>query len=460
MQKQKTIAKWLAVILLVTVAVACYIVLDALLPSEENEQQPNIAGADSIGNDDANNQNNQDNTPTVEPTPVYSSLPRENERVKDMNIAHVGGENNDNLLDAAYLYSKTLVIFKSESTQYDVKENGIYIASFTESTLIKTVCIAPSTHTYLGCVQTSGGILIATSNSIKTILSLYDENLSLKCQSSTQTFKHIYFCQDLKSTEIFAYDSNTLKHAFIDNELNATFSNFLFQIEEPEVVEIIKYGEKTLIFCNDKENAFVLTYSQKEGFTRCKQYDKHLIVQVLPISQSGQQAFILLNKTSDGYMVFSLSDTLMENASYCLDNVNNAHIYKGAANIEIVADNNLLCLCSHLEFISNSQLKIDENSYNINEDIFDNISSISTPVGASDYILFNTNGRYVLFKKDGQLLSVVTHFSAFSPPIVFTGINNTNQPYLQLVFDSDNSNDFSYMCFGKSDVFLISLLTT
>lgn len=128
MQKQKTIAKWLAVILLMTVAVACYIALSAIV-GKNPDGNANVAGA----NEDKS-QENVDN-PTIKP--VYSVLPRKSETINGASVAHAGGEGEEKVLDVFYFAKKTALVFHSQSKQYDVKEKGFYIAIFGGETLEK-----------------------------------------------------------------------------------------------------------------------------------------------------------------------------------------------------------------------------------------------------------------------------------------------------------------------------------
>lgn len=115
MQKQKTIAKWLAVVLLLTVAIACYVALSAVLP--QKTKNTDIAGAN-------------DSRPDETTEKVYSSFPRQSQSVDGAKINNVGGSDNDSLVATAYYEQKTLVFFKSDSSDRDVKNPGLYAACF------------------------------------------------------------------------------------------------------------------------------------------------------------------------------------------------------------------------------------------------------------------------------------------------------------------------------------------
>lgn len=113
MHRQKTIAKWLAVILSLTIAVACYIALSAITDGKSND---NVAGAND-------NEYPQNQIPQP-PSPVYSVLPRKCEIIGDKNIAHFGGEAEEKMLDAFVFANKNVMIVSCDSKQYDVSETG------------------------------------------------------------------------------------------------------------------------------------------------------------------------------------------------------------------------------------------------------------------------------------------------------------------------------------------------
>ena len=90
MQKQKTLAKWLAIILLSSIAVGSYVLYDALyLKKQDNE-----ASAD-IGKDNQPIEKTEDETYI----PYYTTLPRKAETIDNFKVTHFGGEDDDTLID-------------------------------------------------------------------------------------------------------------------------------------------------------------------------------------------------------------------------------------------------------------------------------------------------------------------------------------------------------------------------
>lgn len=453
MQKQKTIAKWLAVILLVTVAVACYVVLSAILPQSQNTQNSPIAGAQ-----DSLQKPSQDSLQsTIQP--IYSTFPRKSEKVKNLTVSHVGGDGNDSILHATYCFSKTLIFFSSNSTQYDVKEPGVYLAIFDNSTLEKTMLIAPYSHTLLSTTQTRQGLIVATSDKQKTTLTLYDESFSPTCQNTVGATQSIYFVQNNNRLNALVYDGENLKCASVDNALNLTYSNYILKAKDLSVKHVINLGAENLIFCDSQDGVICAIYSRNNGFTIRFFSNKHTLVQILPIVASAQQHFLLLTKSGENHSVFLLSSSLEKQAEYPLNNVKNACLFHGQSGIEIITDNKLLKLCSHLDFISETPLVFcDENGNNLSVNTKD-FSAYLQIDGYSDFLVFQGEKYNVLYRKSNEKLQEILRFSS-GKALHFSTKTDNEKSYLNMMFDSTNANSFSYMCFGKKDVFSILLLTS
>lgn len=462
MQKQKTIAKWLAVILLVTVAISCYIVLDAIFLKDNNSNQ-NVADAKQDDNAHASDNNANlpnDIAPTEPILPVYSTLPRNCENIKNMQVAHIGGENQEKLLGAIYCFGKTLVIFSTLSEQYDVKQCGIYIGVYDDMTLTKVVRVCDVTSLYLGAVQTSGGLMIATSDENATTLSLYDQSFGISCQSTLPKLNSIAFNANSKGVSAFIYDGKFLKCATLNSSLEASISNYIFECEDLSIESIIPYGTSTYLFCNHKDGATILSYSQNNGFIKHNYYDKHSIEQVLPILQSGQQAFVLLTKTDENLNVISLDCTLKQNGVYTLKKAQNAVLYQASNDIEIVTDNGIVNLCSHLDFISSTPIEIEDEIGKRSDEFSSNSTAFLSVENLNNLLVVCNQNDVFLYKKTDNIFTQILSINTNETPLFMTGKNSQNQEYIKLFFNCDLQNSFAYMCFGNLDVFTISMLTS
>ena len=141
MQKQKTLAKWLAIILLSTVAVCSYVLYDVLYLEKQEDQ----ATAD-------NGQGVEDTIPedTTQPEvhiPYYTTLPRYDETIEGVRVTHFGGESNDTLLDVINFGKKRFAIFSSSSVEFDMRESGLAVAVIDEA--VEKVFTLDKASTYI-----------------------------------------------------------------------------------------------------------------------------------------------------------------------------------------------------------------------------------------------------------------------------------------------------------------------
>ena len=469
MQKQKTIAKWLAVILLMTVAVACYIALSAIV-GKNPDGNANVAGA----NDDKN-QENIDN-PTIKP--VYSVLPRKSETINGASVAHAGGEGEEKVLDVFYFAKKTALVFHSQSMQYDVKEKGFYIAIFGGETLEKTVKIANENDEYLSSCQTRNGVAIFTCDGVKTNVKIYDDNFAVSCENTLDAYDEINAYYYDKNIEAFCVKNGKIKRLVIDDSLRIESDNFVLQTTAANVVQTIKYGNSTLLFLQDEQTAVGVIYDSNSGFTKRFSYDKHRILQIIPVIQSNVQCFAILFKTQNGLQVSLLSQTLNENAEYNVNGENFGALFRSENGLKFLLKNRVIRLCSHLEFISETPLSdivvSSKNIFESNGKAPSNASDLSSQNGAislekaTDFscVLQEENmlvSRFenfdCLLKLDDNEIAAVATFKYAENVFATTSVTN-GQNKLSIFFDADSDSDSTYMCFGKTDAFFLSVLTS
>lgn len=469
MQKQKTIAKWLAVILLMTVAVACYIALSAIV-GKNPDGNANVAGA----NDD-NNQENVDN-PTIKP--VYSVLPRKSETVNGASVAHVGGEGEEKVLDVFYFAKKTALVFHSQSEQYDVKEKGIYIAIFGGETLEKTLKIASENDKYLSSCQTRNGVAIFTCDGAKTNVRIYDGNFAVSCENAIDAYDEINANYYGDNIEAFCVKNGKIKRLVIDDSLRVKSDNFVLQTTAANVVQTIKYGSSTLLFLQDEQTAVGVSYDTNSGFTKRFSYDKHRILQIMPVIQSNVQCFAALFETQNGLRVSLLSLTLSENAEYIVNGENFGALFRSENGLKILLKNRIIRLCSHLEFISETPLSnIDvssESRFVSSGKTLDGASGLTSQNGAISLEKANDfscvwqeenmlvarfeNFDCLLKLDDNELAAVATFKYAENVYAITSALDGQNK--LSIFFDADSDSTSTYMCFGKTDAFFLSVLTS
>ena len=466
MHKQKTIAKWLAVILLMTVAVACYIALSAVANANS---KTNVAGA---------NDNPETDLPDSPQKPVYSTLPRACEKVDGKSVAHFGGEGEEKLLDAFSFAGKSVLIVSCDSSQYDVKETGIYAAIFSGPTLEKSIRIASAKGRYLCACQTRYGIAIFCAENNETTVKIYDENFFVSCENSIEKFDDIDAAYVQNEIRTFCTIDGKIKSCVLDDSLNVSRDNYVLQTQNAKIISRINFGENELLFLQDDETAIGVTYNRNSGFTKRFSYDKHRILQVMPILQSSSQAFLTLCKTQNGLTLYSHSASLETTAEYTLENQSFGALLRCDNGVNILCKDKCVRLCSHLDFISETSLdylyenkKIssanDEESYLKSVDTKPLLQTEINVASALDFTCVAQEENIFVARFDGFDLLVEFEDGKLVNLCKFNYKNNAiitkekcnDQARISLFFDSDLSSDLTYMRFGKSDVFFISVLT-
>lgn len=443
MQKQKTIAKWLAVILLLTVAVGCYIALNAILP---NGKSSSVAGANGDNDNPTDVITPTPNpTPTPTPQPVYTTLPRKGESVNGMTIQHVGGEGEDTLLDSLYQNGKRLLIFSTTSTQYDVKESGLFVAVFEKSSLIELVKIADDNEKYITSSQTSNGLLFITQTSSNTTFRLLSTDLKILAINTSKLYNQIALVNHGGATKIVAHDGNFLKVIEVSSSLKLTENNFVYQSPTLTLDEVIAYGEDILIFAQSGNDTQLLRFNQKSGFSLKNSIINTDIVQILPFFYNGVQMFFTLSFDNDGAQItcFSTDFEVLEKAT--IPSIKRGVLISNDSGITLVSNEEIIDFCAHLDILS--QTKIEDT---FDDGVFESIR------GFNNAFLVRYEDKTALKKLNDKSIESVFECTAKSGKFIVEKCAPQDSAYnTALIFTAGALNSFAYMNFGQNDVFML-----
>lgn len=445
MQKQKTIAKWLAVILLLTVAVGCYIALNAIL--KNSSDVGNVAGANAD-----NDQPNDTITPTPTPTPqpVYTTLPRKGESVNGMTVQHTGGEGEDILLDSVYSNGKRLIVFSTSSNQYDVKETGLYIAVFEKSSLNEIVKIADDSEKYISATQTAYGLLFITQTSSNTVFRLLSSNLKILAINMGKLYGQIAIVNHGGITKILAHDGGFLKLIEISSSLKLVENNFVYQSQDITLDEVIAYGEDILIFAQSGNDAWLLRFNQKNGFSLKNNIINTDFVQILPYFYNGTQMFFALSFDSDGAQIicFSTEFEIMERAT--IPSLSNGVLLANDSGITLCSSKDIITFCAHLDVLS--QTKTDSD---FGDCIFQPI------MGLNNAFLARYEDMTKLCKLNDKSVESVFDCNCQSGKFIVEKCVPQDSAYnTAIMFTAGSLNSFAYMNFGKTDVYMLYAQTS
>lgn len=442
MQRQKTIAKWLAVLLLLTIAVASYVALNAIINGRG--AQNNVAGAQN-GNDNDNSQilpddGNNDPPEQEEPpyVPHYSDFPRAAQNFGGLSALNMGGEGDDSLLDYIYFGGKHLLLFSTDSREYDVKQAGLHIACIEDGALSSTSFVADGEE-YEDCSQLDGMLLIVTKNANQTVLRLLDDDLQTVFKRVLPLYSSykLFFSGDIM--KLYAADEDGVHAYSLTSLLSASKSSRVAQIEDAEIVSVVPGTNCDLLFLQTNDGITTYTYSTNTGFILQDELLNCVFEQLLPIRADGEQTLALLASCDEGHTLFSLNlsgKALKRNLS---KGSKTAAIFKSEDKIMLLSETSMTAYCSHLDSMISTPVAFPE-------ELGEDFSLHCAPTG--ELYATTASGMTTLNVADNAISAGLCLKGAKSP--IFLPCESG----LAAAYDADES-DFENMSFGGRDIYFV-----
>lgn len=436
MQRQKTIAKWLAVILLSTIVIACYVLFDNLYGSSVSD------ATGGKNNASASDDKDKEEDPPIH-IPFYSTFPRSGENINGVGVQHIGGEGDDILAGAVVTGAKKFIFVKSGSEEYDTSSKGLLLALI-EGDDVKSVSkFAGEDETFLDCKLTANGIAVMTKSEKCGKLYLFDTNGTLIARNDTELAERAKFYLYGKTLYLFYYAQNYVHIARINENLIVDKSNFQYYFPNAQIKEIFVVGNK-LTFAAQDENHTVkfVTFDEYKGFKCVKELLNLDLVQIGVLSSQGEMTLMLLGKHINDFVLLSLDAQFSTLAQAVVQDVLTARFLIGDGNISLVTENSATGYCRHLDIIS--QTYFDETLGDI---VYASPSPSKRIFGAL------SGGEYRLFALEGTKASELLSINRISAqPSVYFGSG-----IMHLLFNSRKNDGLCHMNFGGDDVFMLSL---
>lgn len=328
MQKQKTIAKWLSVILLTTVAIGCYVALSSVDKTTTNT----ASGAE------------ENQTLIQQPQITYSTLPRKGECVNSALVSHFGGSKDDYALDYAFFANKMLVFAKSESIDKDVEKQGLHIAVFCENVLEKSIFLGDENTEYICSSLTKNGILIFTKSDEEVRVILLKEDMSIGGKTSIKNCDKIVPISQGDDTLLLCLASNELYVCTIAKTLDVISDNFVYQTNGVTYVNCYAYADNLNVFIQDDVGIKILQYNVQSGFRVRYSLDKHSLLQVIPLVASNEQHFIVLSECDDVAYLNSFDASINHLAKQSIKNARHVVALADENGIKAVSTTRLLTI--------------------------------------------------------------------------------------------------------------------
>lgn len=442
MQRQKKIAKWLAIVLLFTMAVGAYIMYDALYVNGDNGT---AAGTDGVRQPDDQTPP-PDGTPDAEPDPpYYTELPRAIQSFGATEVFNAGGEGDDTLAAAVFAGTTTLLFFNTDSEEYDCRGKGAYCAVFTSEQLLsvkrlsadETVTDAKLTTegvTVLSRTATGGKLrLLGTDGSEKAVsdFPLYsDAEIHVGANNST----HVYYIGD-----------GNLRHAKIGAGLQPVVSSFVCSANVSEIGHVVTSVQSDLIVANTSTGGvLVLSFSQEGGFTITESIEKASFLQLAAVAGETAPAFCILLSLADKLMLSVLDERGVETVSRVVENRSRGALFSDGVSLTLVCNGITEIYCRHLDVIASSSTSVR----------FDEVLFAKTSAGRKllGYVSGETFG--ILSVQSDNSTDSLFRCDREIPALICSAADSEN---LHIAFSCSLTQGLFYQNFGKKDVFLFSV---
>ena len=353
MQRQKTIAKWLVIILLLTVAVGAYIIYDAVYEgasggaaADDTRPPSSDTGETPLPSDPVDDEEETPPSP-----PYYTFLPRPTQNYAGIEVAHAGGEGYETVLGAVFTADARYIFFSSTSEEYDCRGGGLYAAVITDGKLIAVTRFADADCTFGGAKLTSGGVAVAVSDNEKGSLLLFAANGTVKGETELPAFRNAFLLLSGKDLEIFLSDGSALMSCSVDASLSVTRSPFR-HAGAYAVKEGFSAGGSFTLIAEDERDTAVLSYSHERGFISKKVYEKTRFMQIVPLAGEDGAALCMLGGREDGVILSVLGLDGEEEAATVVEGSSEAALFGDGVSVTLVRTGLTETYCRHLDLIS------------------------------------------------------------------------------------------------------------
>ena len=431
MQRQKTIAKWLVIILLCTVAVGAYIMYDALYVTKGS-------GADA-GDAQPVLPPSSDEQPPHES--VFTELPRPTQNFAGMQVAHTGGEGDDILLDAVFTSEATYLFFSSSSAEYDCRGAGLYVAVWKDDSLIAVTRFAEKDSVFGGGKLTADGVAALISEGGEGSLVVFDAEGSEKGRCALPGFTSAFTLLNGNALTVFSAEDGKLGCHTVEKGLTVTHSPF-FLSGKYEVAEGVVIGEDILLFAREGEDVAVIRFSHKDGFNVVKRYENCVFRQIVPLAGEDAPALCMLAERQDGMLLAVIGSTGAEEASTVADGVSEGALFADGVSVTLLHSGGANTYCRHLDLIASAPSALS-------------VGRVIEVAQQDDLRLFascDDDGRTtVMLSENG---------TDFSPLLAYDGDGRVMARFadgeLLLAFSTSSSDGIYFESFGGADAYFVT----
>ncbi len=373
MQKQKTIAKWLAIIVLCSVAVGSYLLYDALYVEKNNSQ----ATADN---------NTSDNLPDIPNNggevhiPYYTTLPRQSEVIDGISVTHFGGEGDDKLQEVINYSGKRFAFFQSESVEFDVREKGLHVAVIGEE--VEKVTYLGSNR-YVDGKMCGNGVVILTKNNDFGTLNLIGKTGDKQAEIQLPYFEDGMLYISEGELVLFIISDGYLKCYKILENMTLQNSPFLIGAKGNVISEVFAAPQGYVIVTSKNDSVSILTYSHNTGFKLMFSRDKLLFKQIITAGSAVTCNYVLYGISENSPLLLSFDTSFQVTALRAIEGASDGVIFPCGDGLNFVGNGVTASFCKHL----------DEISFSHTQTSFERVAAF-TPTKNGFLVVFKTETSY------------------------------------------------------------------
>ncbi|MEG1529160.1 MAG: hypothetical protein RR405_02300, partial [Clostridia bacterium] len=379
--------------------------------------------------------------------PYYSTLPRGSENFENISVAHIGGEDEETFENILVLGSATYCFFSSKSREFDVKEQGLYLAILQNGTLNSVKKIGDVGEHIADIKLSSNGIVAVTKSDENCKIYLFSASGALVAETKIDTFDSCILYLLNKELWLFSSTEKKLFATKISGDLLLEKSRFVYEIASVKVKAIMPQIDGVTLICESAKNSLHFTsFQPNTGFKLQNKLDKVSFMQIDTIRADNNINYILLCRQDNAFALFTLDDAFLPLAQKTIDGSGSACFFVSKLDITLFCKNTVLRFCRHLDLLSSSALP--------------------SPIIGDMLPISYFGDRYIAVKQD----SAVNVFSV-SPDCILTSIfadtKIANTPKfvatkdsLLVSYASSNNTGNAHMNFGKSDIFITNITLT
>lgn len=418
------IYKWLAITLLMSVSVFCYLYLTKV---QTNNTTNTPAAADTTPSD----------KPADEiPEPVhYNTLPREAENIDGYILQNIGGAKNEDLKAAYKISDEYYLFFDTYSNGGDIKsECPSAAAALLDSnlTLSRTAAFSGQSDENIEAVKLIDNAFVIAAAS-QNYVALYKINFDLitigKIAVESAADADLYYQNGDVFLIMAKENSLCIKQISVDFEIKSTSS---LPVDNPRAVQIFPSSNGFNIFADSSEGYFLARYKYEGGFAAVSTVNGYSLKEVLPFgegfaglreSDGGTELFI-----TDRDFAVTNSINILSDSAYIFIKENSIILYETTGETAVLS-----YYCCHLDKL----LSIATNYYE---------KLCYTDYTGATVAAFRGNNMHIISIENAAVTVKDNHMSSYGfAKVLYDG---------SIVFTSNYKSGIYRKNYGSNDVFI------